>query len=60
MSAQQNCESCLNYRYDEDYDCQVCTVDLDIDEMEQLAHGTFGNCPYFQLDNEYKIVEKQN
>ena len=27
--AQTNCESCMNYEYDEDYDCYICTKDLD-------------------------------
>ena len=28
-----NCETCTNYVYDEDYDCFVCMVNLDEDEM---------------------------
>ena len=28
-----NCEYCVNYSYDEDYECYTCEVDLDEDEM---------------------------
>ena len=37
MSKQGNCESCLNYVYDEEYECYTCLVDLDEDEMEILC-----------------------
>lgn len=38
--AQINCESCTNYEYDEEYDCYVCTKDLDEDEMIRFIQGT--------------------
>ncbi len=55
----KNCESCLNYCYDEDYDCYECQMSLDEDEMVRFLQDTFDNCPYFQLNDEYKIVRKQ-
>lgn len=28
-----NCDACVNYVYDEDYECYCCLVNLDEDEM---------------------------
>ncbi|MCD8078480.1 MAG: DUF6472 family protein [Lachnospiraceae bacterium] len=54
------CEHCLNYEYDEEYECMVCAVDLDEDEMARFITNTFRDCPYFLVDDEYQIVRKQN
>ena len=32
---------------------------LDEDEMSRFLSDTFYNCPYFQMEDEYKIVRKQ-
>ena len=56
---QGNCEQCNNYVYDEDYECYTCEMDLDEDEMLQFMKGTFRHCPYYQLDDEYRIVRRQ-
>ena len=57
--AQTNCESCMNYEYDEDYDCYICTKDLDEDEMVRFIRGEFKDCPYYRFGDEYQIVKKQ-
>ena len=54
-----SCECCGNYIYDEDYDCYVCDMNLDEDEMARFLTNTFNNCPYFQFNDEYKIVRRQ-
>lgn len=54
-----NCETCVNYVYDEDYECYVCEQDLDEDEMGKFLRGSFENCPYYRLDDEYGIVRHQ-
>lgn len=54
-----NCEYCGNYIYDEEYGYYVCGVNLDEDEMYHFIKGTFHNCPYFQYQDEYRIVRKQ-
>lgn len=54
-----NCEYCSNYVYDEEYGYYSCDVNLDEDEMGRFMTNTFQNCPYFQMNNEYKIVRKQ-
>ena len=53
--AQTNCESCMNYEYD-DY---VCMKNLDEDEMYRFVRVEFRDCPYYQFGDEYQIVRKQ-
>lgn len=59
MSEKTNCECCMNYSYDEEYNYYVCVVNLDEDEMGKFISNSFDNCPYFQFNDEYKIVRKQ-
>ncbi len=54
-----NCESCANYVYDEDYECYICEMDLDEDEMGKFLSCSFDHCPYYQSDDEYRIVRHQ-
>lgn len=37
----------------------VCEVDLDEDDMVRFLKGDVRACPYYQSDDEYKIVRKQ-
>ncbi len=60
MKRKSTCESCVYYNYDEEYNCYVCEVNLDQDEMEKFVTNTFYNCPYFRFYDEYKTVKKQN
>ena len=48
-----SCDICMNYTYDEDYECYTCEVDLDEDEMAHFMQDTYYNCPYFQMGDEY-------
>ncbi|MCI6888349.1 MAG: DUF6472 family protein, partial [Lachnospiraceae bacterium] len=43
-----NCESCMYYVYDEDYECYTCEVSLDEDEMVKFMPDRFFNCPYYR------------
>ena len=54
-----NCEACANYSYDEDYECYICEMDLDEDEMSAFLRGSDFSCGFYQLDDEYAIVRKQ-
>lgn len=54
-----NCDTCMNYEYDEDYECYVCMQDLDEDEMVRFLQGNFKGCPYYRQGDEYSIVRKQ-
>lgn len=58
-TAAVNCESCVFYDYDEDYDAYVCQMNLDEDEMEHFLHGQNRSCPYYRFYDEYKSVQKQ-
>lgn len=57
--AGENCDACVNYVYDEDYECYCCLVNLDEDEMYRFLSGTQRECPYFRLDDEYGVVRHQ-
>ena len=54
-----NCEACAYYSYDEDYECYICEMDLDEDEMSAVLRGSDFSCGFYQLDDEYAIVRKQ-
>lgn len=60
MKKVTNCECCNNYIYDDYDDCYVCDVNLDEDEMYKFMSGSFDSCPYYQSNDEYEIVRKQN
>lgn len=55
-----NCEDCIYYFYDDDYECYCCEINLDEDEMYRFIGRTFYDCPYYRFNNEYTIVKKQN
>lgn len=57
---QTSCETCANFIYDEETDCNYCNMDLDEDEMARFLSSSTYNCPYYDFYDEYKIVRKQN
>ena len=54
-----NCETCVFYDYDEDYDCYSCQMNLDQDEMGLFLSGQTKACPYYRFYDEYKSVQRQ-
>lgn len=54
------CEFCMNYEYDDEYECYCCIVDMDEDEIMRLYSDKRRGCPYFRKGDEYTIVRKQN
>lgn len=54
-----NCEDCMNYYYDEKYECYTCDMELDEDEMRKFISGSYQGCPYYRRGDEYTIVKKQ-
>lgn len=54
-----SCDTCCNYRYDEDYDCYECDVSMDEDEMARFLSQTRFECPYYRSDDEYEVVRHQ-
>lgn len=59
MAGTNNCEECINYIYDEEYDCYECQINLDEDDLVRFLNSVRFHCPHFQYNNEYKIVNKQ-
>ena len=58
--AVSNCDTCVFYDWDDDFEAYICTADLDEDELEHFVHGSTGQCPYYRFYDDYKSVEKQN
>ena len=54
-----NCENCMNYFYDEEYEGYTCVMDLDQDDAEFFINSK-SRCPYFRFGDDYTIVRKQN
>ena len=54
-----NCDCCANYVYDEEDDCCYCDINLDEDDYYRLVSSSYKNCPYYQSNDEYKIVRRQ-
>ncbi|MBR1392606.1 MAG: hypothetical protein IJ561_02085 [Ruminococcus sp.] len=54
------CESCAYFFYDEEYECYVCDMDLDEDELGRFIAGTKTECPYYRNGDEYEVVKHQN
>lgn len=53
------CETCLYYDYDEEYEENICIVNFDEDEMSKFRDGQYKGCPYYKLGDEYSVVRKQ-
>lgn len=53
------CDACVNYVYDEDYECYSCMANLDEDDMYRFLTASQQECPYFRLDDEYGVVRHQ-
>ena len=58
--AASNCEFCVNYVYDDDYGDRICLAQMDEDDYMRFISRADNNCPFFHIDDEYKIVRKQN
>lgn len=54
------CDYCSNYAFDDELEYYVCEVNLDEDEMARFMSSSQWACPYFQMEDEYAIVRKQN
>lgn len=57
--AAYNCDTCSNFAYDEEIDDYECMVDMDEDEYVRLMSQDHYQCPYYNGDDEYKIVRHQ-
>lgn len=54
-----SCSCCGWYAYDDEGGFYVCTAPLDEDEMERFLSYSVKGCPYFQIEDEYKLVRSQ-
>ena len=54
-----NCEECNNFVYDDEDECYVCEMDLDEDDMVKFLTGSTADCPYYQSNDDYKVVRHQ-
>lgn len=54
-----DCNSCSFYAYDEDFEDYICQVNMDEDDVVRLMCDEKYECPYYQSDDEYRIVRKQ-
>ena len=57
--AQNSCESCTYYTYDEDYESYMCDINMDEDEYMRLISDQHYQCPYYRNGDEYMVVRKQ-
>lgn len=57
---QRNCDTCINLIYDDDFGCDICIINMDEDEFARYAGRTDVSCPFYQFDNEYINIRKQN
>ena len=53
------CEACAYYEYDEEEDAYYCSVNLDEDDMVRFLSSQTFNCPFYCLDDEYRVVRRQ-
>ena len=51
-----NCEACAYYSYDEDYECYICEMDLDEDEMERFLRLGTAACPFYRPGDDYRTT----
>ncbi len=56
----KQCETCAYLEYDIEQDCDICTVNLDEDELAGFYSNVKFTCPYYRFYDEYKMVRKQN
>lgn len=59
MAEQVSCDYCNNLVYDEELEEYVCDVNMDEDDYARLLTSSYKSCPYYQSNDEYKIVRKQ-
>ena len=59
MSKGTDCESCAYFIYDEEYEQDVCSINLDEDEFVRFLSDPQYRCPYYKYYDEYKMVRRQ-
>ncbi len=55
-----SCETCVHFEWDDEYEQDLCNLDLDEDEVYRFEQHRDVVCPYYRYYDEYKSVQKQN
>ena len=53
------CDTCANYSYDEEYEEYFCDVNMDEDDMVRFMTDHRNSCPYYRNGDEYLVVRHQ-
>lgn len=54
------CDTCVYYAYDEEYEDYFCEADMDEDDYARLMNSPIGqSCPFYHDNDEYKVVRHQ-
>lgn len=53
------CDTCVYYTYDDEYEDYICEVDMDEDEYGHLVSNSNYKCPYYRDGDDYKVVRHQ-
>ena len=53
------CDECVNFVYDEEWEEYVCAADMDEDDYSRIMSGYQKGCPLFVDGDEYKVVRHQ-
>ena len=53
------CDTCLYFDYDEEYDEYYCMMDLDEDEYSRSVTSRSNHCPFYRQGDDYTLARKQ-
>ena len=53
------CDTCVYYAYDEDFEDYYCEADVDQDDYGRIAGGEYKGCPFYRNGDDYAIVRHQ-
>jgi hypothetical protein len=56
---QISCDECAYYEDDEEEEAYFCSVNMDEDDYYRMMSGNRSECPYYQDNDEYKVVRHQ-
>ena len=54
-----NCDDCVFYVYDEEYEDYCCTADMDEDDYSHVMQGHYKQCPFWRNGDDYAVVRHQ-
>ena len=53
------CDTCAYLVYDEEYDEDICTMNLDEDDLARFYSSDAKQCPNYRNGDEYAVVRHQ-